>query len=196
MARFAHFSKHALKRIGQRTKLDYFFIADMLDYGGAIDVGTEIVFDRKHWLFYSGIDDDYFVAIQDSFTGLVVTILPLDYHENLAWKVNSELFPQAKQKASTYTPTNSSNLSKSPTRIILKARYMSNNGYPKSSILTKFESSDYKGDLTKVLNDKSLNSEVCYHCKRKGIEISTVFEISISLGKNGQSLWIDWSSTT
>ncbi len=196
MARFTHFSKHALKRIGQRTKLDYFSIADMLDYGGAIDVGTEIIFDRKHWLFYSDTDDDCFVAIQDSFTGLVVTILPLDYHENLAWKVSSELLLQAKQKAATYTITNSSNSNKSATRIILKARYMSDDGYSKSSILTKFESSNYKGDLTKVLNDKSLNSEVYYHCKRKGIEISTVFEISISLGNNGQPLWIDWSSIT
>lgn len=196
MARFTHFSRHALKRIGQRTKLDYFSIADMLDYGGAIDVGTEIVFDRKHWLFYSDIDDDYFVAIQDSFTGLVVTILPIDYHENLAWKISRELLPQAKQKSATYASTNSSNSNQSSTRIILKARYMSDDGYPKTSTLTKFESSNYKDNPANVLNDNSLDSEVHYHCKRKGIEISKVFEISISLGKNGQPLWIDWNSAS
>jgi len=67
--------------------------------------------------------------------------------------------------------------------------------YPKKPILKQFESSDYNGNFSKVLNEKAFDSEVRYHCKLNDIEISKVFELSISLGKNGQPLWIDWSST-
>ena len=166
----------------------------MLDYGGAIDVGKEAVFDRKHWLFYSDSDDCCFVAVQDALTGLVVTVLPLDYHENLAWKVGEEPLLEARQKASTYIPINANSLIEPPSIIIVKARYMSDEGYQKTATLTKFRSSDYKDDLFNVLNDKSFESEVNYHCKRKGIDTFKVHEISIALGNDGEPLSIDWAS--
>ena len=87
MARFTHFSKHAMIRISQRTKLTYFDIADILDFGLAINVGEEPVLDRKHWLFYSSADSEYFIAIQDSITGLVITVLPKHYHEKICWRI-------------------------------------------------------------------------------------------------------------
>ena len=37
-----------------------------------------------------------FFIIQDKFTGLVITILPTQYHDNLAWSVNKEYFALAK----------------------------------------------------------------------------------------------------
>lgn len=75
MGRFAHFSRHALKRIKQRTGVNYFSIADILDGRMAVDIGQEPVFGRRHWLFYSEPDDCCFVAIQDSMSGLVITVL-------------------------------------------------------------------------------------------------------------------------
>ena len=194
MARFAHFSKHALKRISQRTTLNYFSIADMLDYNGAIDVGSELVFDRKHWLFYSAVDNCCFVAVQDALTGLVITVLPLDYHENLAWRINDEVIEEAKRRSTSYTRVKKDVPRERPSIIIVKARYISDDGHQKTSTLTKFRSSDYKDDLFKVLSDKSFESEINHHCNRKGIKTSTIYELTIALGNDGEPIVIDWIS--
>lgn len=192
MTRFTHFSRHALKRIDQRTKLNYFSIADILDHGGAVDVGAEPVFDRRHWLFYSAVDQSYFVAVQDSVTGLVVTILPLDYHQNLAWTVSEIFLEEAKSKACTVAKPQIIGEKTHPSKIIVKARYICDEGRAKTTTLTKFESSDYGGDLFRVLQDKSFNSEIVYQCNCKGIDASRVYEILIALGNDGEPLLIDW----
>ena len=79
MSQFTHFSKHALLRIDQRTQLNYFDIAKILDGDLAVDVGTVVALDKKHWLFYSEKDDCCFVAIQNAFTGTVITVTASDY---------------------------------------------------------------------------------------------------------------------
>jgi hypothetical protein len=166
----------------------------MLDYGGAIDVGVEIVFDRKHWLFYSELDGRYFVAVQDIFTGLVVTVLPLDYHSNLTWKVDSNTLINAKEKACEYIPNDTTKSKEPPSIIIVKARYMSDHGYQKTSTLTKFKAAYYNDDIYNVLKDESFESEVDYYCKLKGIDIMQIYEIIIALGNDGEPLTIDWNS--
>ena len=94
--RFTYFSEHALKRLNERTQLTVDCVADIIDMGLAIDTGTEPVFNRKHWLIYSKLDKSFFVVIQDAYTGFVVTVLPMEYHENLAWKVDEMCFIEAK----------------------------------------------------------------------------------------------------
>lgn len=197
MARFAHFSKHALKRITQRTGVNYFSIADMLDFGGAVDIGKEPVFDRRHWLFYSEPDECCFVAIQDPMTGLIITVLPLDYHENLAWKVSvSDCHKAKKLWAASPELAGSYDAPKiPPSIIILKARYMSSDGYAKATTLAKFRASDYNNDVYRVLNDRSFESEVIYHCKRKDIDPSSLIEVSVALGNDGEPLTILWDGS-
>ena len=94
--RFSYFSNHALQRIEQRTLLEPNEIADIIDFGLALDTGKEIIFEKTHWLIYSIKDKCHFFIIQDKFTGLVITILPTQYHDNLAWSVDKECFAQAK----------------------------------------------------------------------------------------------------
>lgn len=193
MARFAHFSKHALQRISQRTKLNYFSIADILDYGGAIDVGTEPVFDRKHLLFFSDIDDCFFVAIQDSITGLVVTVLPIDYHENIAWKIEADAFLESRRLAYNCLEMNREESAKVPASIlIVKARYLSEEGYQKTVTLTKLKSAEHGEDLSNILNHESFESKILAHCKRKEISPFSLYEITIALGNDGEPLSIDW----
>ena len=195
MARFTHFSKHSLKRIDQRTKLNYFLIAEMLDHELAIDVGTEIVFDRKHWLFYSYLDDCCFVAVQDCFTGLVITVLPLDYHENLAWKIDDNQLIKAKKKATLEVPSDLGGSNNVPPSIIMvKARYMSDQGYQKTVTLAKLKASDYDSDLLVILKDELFESEVKHFCKLKNTEVADIFEVTVALGNDGEPLMIDWKS--
>ena len=127
MGRFAHFSRHALKRIKQRTGVNYFSIADILDGRMAVDIGQEPVFGRRHWLFYSEPDDCCFVAIQDSMSGLVITVLPLEYHANLAWKISLDDCQKAKTLATSCAGSVASSSASNipPSIIIVKARYAS-----------------------------------------------------------------------
>lgn len=82
------FSRHAFLRANQRLSIDVDELAAILDNGAFVDIGSEPCTSRSHRLFYSAPDRTCFVAIQDSMTGTVVTVLPLEYHKNLAWEVS------------------------------------------------------------------------------------------------------------
>ena len=88
MAHFSYLSYHAQKRAAQRTALRGDEIASILNAGLAVDAGCMPGFNKRHWLFYSAPDDACYVAVQDTLTGTVLTILPLAYQERLAWKID------------------------------------------------------------------------------------------------------------
>jgi len=87
---FTHFTHHAFDRITERTKLSCEDISFILDNKLVVNMGCKPGMPRQHLLFYSDLDDEYFVAIQDEMSGTIVTILPLEYHANLAWKVSED----------------------------------------------------------------------------------------------------------
>ena len=91
------FSKHAFKRIAQRTLLTYEEIGLILDGGFYVNTGTEPGFNRDHFVFYSHKDEVCFVAIRDHYSGKVITILPLDYHKNLAWPITESTIAKAQE---------------------------------------------------------------------------------------------------
>jgi len=92
----AHFSYHAFQRVKGRISMPHYELAKRLDGDLAINIGDEPNTNRVHKLFYSELDYMCFVAVQDSQTGMIITILPIDYHENIAWSVPIELQQQAK----------------------------------------------------------------------------------------------------
>jgi hypothetical protein len=91
------FSKHAFKRIAQRTLLTYEEIGLILDGEFYVNTGTEPGFNRDHLVFYSHKDEVCFVAIRDHYSGKVITILPLDYHKNLAWPITESTIAKAQE---------------------------------------------------------------------------------------------------
>ena len=74
-------------------------VADLLDWNLAVDIGVETGTDRVHRLFYSVPDSMCFVAIQDAGDGAVVTVLPIDFHDNIAWQVDVHALEAAKALA-------------------------------------------------------------------------------------------------
>ncbi len=81
---------HGAQRLAERTSfLESDFLA-LLDAGKSAPVGIEEKTNRLHRLVYSVKDDDCFVAVQDMANGEVITVLTLEYHENLAWKLSSD----------------------------------------------------------------------------------------------------------
>ena len=92
-----NFSFHAFERVLGRMSMTHRKLAEILDADLVINVGQETNNNRVHKLFYSTIDKICFVAIQDVKTGTVVTVLPVDYHENICWAVSVDAQSQAKR---------------------------------------------------------------------------------------------------
>ena len=76
---------HAEKRLIERTGISISTFKGMYKEGKYLSTGKEEKSRRIHDLFYCIDDKTFFVSIRDEKNNEVVTILPLDYHENLAW---------------------------------------------------------------------------------------------------------------
>lgn len=101
--RFAYASSHAAKRIGQRTSMNIQRLMDLLDADVCVNIGQHAGSHRRHMLFFSPEDHFYYVAIQDSRNGKVITVLPPAYHKNLAWRITPEQCLLAKKNYEDYT---------------------------------------------------------------------------------------------
>ena len=73
-------TQHALERVYERLHLPVDEIIEILDNGVTTSIGYEHGSTRRlHRLFYSPVDEQCFVAVQDQKNGEVVTILPPDF---------------------------------------------------------------------------------------------------------------------
>ena len=86
---------HAKERLQERTSLEPAAFLHLLDQNLSVSVGVESYTRRRHRLLYSEADKAHFVAVQDFETGEVITLLPIDYHENLAWKLSEKSLRKA-----------------------------------------------------------------------------------------------------
>ena len=100
--RFAYPSYHAAKRISQRTSMDILQLMSLLDNDACVNIGQYAGSHRRHLLFFSPIDNFYYVAIQDERYGKIITVLPPAYHKNLAWGISPEQCQLAKQRYDSY----------------------------------------------------------------------------------------------
>ncbi len=192
MQAFTHFSRHAFERIAQRTKLRCEEIAHILDRKLALNTGRKPGFNRNHLLFYSVPDDDYYVAIQDALTGTVVTVLPLDYHANLAWDISPEDCTRAKGLCINVPPEDSQTQSISQATVfVISAHFIDGEGNQKTKVVQKISSASYKNDVRHLLSDKAVFSKLDVFATEKGIDTSRVFGITIRLGNKGAPITID-----
>ena len=83
-----HFTHHAYERIAERVRIGFDQLARLIDNDLTVPLGMEPGTTRIHRLFYSHIDEQCFVLVQDERTGSVITVLPIDYHERIAWKIS------------------------------------------------------------------------------------------------------------
>jgi hypothetical protein len=95
-----NFTLHARERADQRLSIPDDELADMLDWGFTVTIKEEIGSTRVHRLFYSHPDRQCFVAVQDTRTKTVVTILPIDFYESLNHKLPGSLLDEARRKVS------------------------------------------------------------------------------------------------
>ncbi|MFW2177229.1 MULTISPECIES: DUF4258 domain-containing protein [unclassified Moraxella] len=99
---FSYLSKHAVKRLRERTQMTAIELTHLLDNGGVIDIGTQPGTHRQSLLFYSPKDELCYVAVRGNDTGKIVTVWLTEFHNQLAWEVTLEQCKIAKQKYEKY----------------------------------------------------------------------------------------------
>jgi len=105
MSHHTGFSTHARVRVEERLSMPEDDVALLLDHGLSVKISEEKHTNRVHLLFYSLDDFQCFVAIYDQVTKTVITLLPLDYYEQLNHKIAPAFIEEAKLKVSpTYDP--------------------------------------------------------------------------------------------
>ncbi len=193
MQAFTHFSQHAFQRISERVRLRSEDIMRMLDAKITVNTGRKPGFNRDHLLFYSELDNDFFVAIQDSLTGTVVTVLPLDYHTNLAWKITQQQCQLAKQRWLEFK----NSLPEYPapeklaSKFLVNALYLNEEGAPKAKLLQKVPAEPYQHSTIKLVKDLLKPTEIARLAHDKGIEPEIIYGVSIRLGNDGCPMFFD-----
>ena len=126
------FSKHAFKRLAQRTKLSVETIVDILEHKIYINLGMMPGFNKGYLLFYSSADEDYFVAIQDLLNGTVLTILPEEFHINSERKITDSDRQKIKKMYLDYLDTKNEippSFENKSSRIFVSTQYLDKNGF-------------------------------------------------------------------
>lgn len=93
---------HAREQIEQRLLMSEETLREILDNDIVVTTGGETKSNRYHKVFYSLMNKMCFVAIQDSKTGHIVTVLPIDYHQNIAWVISYDAQLMAKDLMFAY----------------------------------------------------------------------------------------------
>jgi hypothetical protein len=93
---FTSLTRHAYVRVRQRTSMTCEGVKSLIDQGLCVHTGVTPGTNKEHLAFYSQPDDAVFVAIHDYLRGRVISVLPLDYHRNLAWPITDSDCTKAK----------------------------------------------------------------------------------------------------
>lgn len=194
MKAFTVFSKHALHRIQERTTLRESEIAEILDANRGLNLGRKPGFDREHWLFYSLQDDDYFVAIRDRLVGKVVTVLPLDFHSNVAWPVTDQQKAEAKALYRAPGQMTTSTAAPDGQRFRVSIGLCDSSGHVRWRSAGKYTITDKYPDpesFSKVYIERMMSCDV----DRLRLDMAEVVGITIRIGKNGDPVYFDVPAT-
>lgn len=176
----ADFTYHAARRAEQRVSLSPDELRLMIDDGHTVNIGQEPGFNRRHLLLYSIPDEAHFVVVQDSLRGQVVTVLPLAYHENLAWRATPAQLTAAEQKARALAALNAPPLR----TLYTTAHYTDEAGRPKSRRLFGWTVSEEDVANLKLFRDRAYLAELCQALEKHNL-LERMVSLSVRRGKTG-----------
>jgi|SRR5690554_107534 len=189
---FTSLTRHALCRLEERTKIGSDRLRKLLDKGSYINLGVEAVFDRRHCLFYSMPDNECFVAIQDTMTGEVITVLPLDYHENLSFKIDKKLYYKIdkeyvrRAKALVRHDLDPSSMA---FKISLKVRYLDDQELLRTHTVLKIPAEEYQNNPQLFIKNKQLIFNPVANWLEDS-EAHQVIDIYVSLGRESNPIFL------
>ena len=188
-----NFSIHAYERVSGRINMSHSELAELLDNNLAINIGNEVGNNKAHKLFYSALDRMCFVAIQDVKTGTVVTVLPLDYHENICWSVSIDAQNQAKGLVAkdTYNSSDTEVLHTNAIVFRVSAFLIDSYGkYIKAFKLGSWPCAPYENNVEFLVEDQQFKDFLVEKIRGKRSEIEKhwpahIPTIAIRMGKKG-----------
>lgn len=194
------FTPHAWSRVRDRLSLSAADVSRLLDYDLVVDVGTEPGTNRVHRVFYSVLDYVCFVAVQDKSNGDVITVLPLDFHENIAWAISVAAQDEARMLASGVAEPDE------PPRPVIGERVAAQQG-PQAAPPPQFRlmayvrdggckirarnlgswpTQPYDGRVERLLDDDAFFVHLRDVLARHGIDANDVERVYVRLGKRGE----------
>ena len=196
-----NFSFHAYKRVHGRLSMTLSALAEILDMDLAINIGNESNNNRVHKLFYSEHDNMCFVAIQDIKVGTVITVLPIDYHENISWAVSIESQSQAKKlivKDEAPFINNSQILNTNASVFKISANIADDYGrYITTVNIGSWPCEPYEYSIDTLIDDESFISTLVNRINKKrpvNKDIKQfIYTIAIRLGRKGEPVYFSTS---
>ena len=179
-------------------------VSDLIDWGLAVEIGEEKGTRRIHRLFYSHDDSQCFVAIQDEKTKTVITILPVDYYENLASKIPGSFLDEAQQLVSCNSglgaeispAANITAAAASPAPFVFKigGTVMNMQGKPRTFNLGSWPATGYEGSTARLLLDARFFKEMQNKINLKMRPHEYLVGLIIRHGSRGKAVWVDVES--
>ena len=90
-------SIHAMDRLLSRTGQSLEGFKEIYNKEKILPIGKEKGSSRIHELFYCKFKNQCFISIRDEENFEVITILPIDYHCNIAWEISKDAQQLAKK---------------------------------------------------------------------------------------------------
>jgi hypothetical protein len=181
------FSEHAVLRVRQRTKMTTCEILELISAGRALNMGCKPGIPKRHILFYSAADDSCFVAIQDELDGTIITVLPVDYHLNLAWDVTPELEQMARAMYENGPAPDHVKKDSAPSKFYVSCRYYDDQLAIKTKRLFSVPLGQYGSNAELLIKGKYFKAMVVEHSITKGIMPSLIEDIFVRIGSDPYS---------
>jgi hypothetical protein len=192
MSIFTHFSKHAVDRVDLRTSLSSAEVSRLLDNGVYVNTGKYPVFNREHLLFYSNVDNACFVAVRDCISGTVVTILPLTYQSNLAWKISEQdqLAAQKLWQEFEETCNNKQELVSVPKNFHVYVQYVNDQNKVKTLKVFSVLGTEFDGEIDQLYSSDIFTKRLGEIGITAQEPIKEVISLKIKKGAKGQPFFI------
>ncbi len=204
---------HAHEKIEERLLMPAETLCEILDSDLVVTTGGDGSSNRYHKVFYSPLNKMCFVAVQDCKTGHIVTVLPIDYHENKAWRISNDAQIMAKDLMRKHLKDKEEQealrqfekiqrIKKIQSRLNFRVfAYLEDDvkGIIDKIFICSWKDESLQADLDKLLEDDKFLAHLCkrLHQKRTILKINSnisIKRLSVQLGKKGEETLLSLES--
>ena len=192
-----YFCDHAVKRLKTRTKMSDEMAHKLISKNNSLIIHTKLGVNgmRESRVFYSPVDYKFYVAVVESDTNEVVTILH-SWQSREFRKVPRETLRVIKQKAIDFGSKFTDKKIKSKRSVIyVNLSYYKDNKKFKTLHLFKVMAEEYDHEIGKLITDRRFVMRIYNEIICREIPMHCVNAIVIKLGNRGDPNYYDFDGT-